>query len=215
MPRTPLQTNYIGRAYDKEQQGDIDGALQDLEKAIAHQPARRDGACQHLAKLKEQKGDWQGALAAYDKLAGFNTNKADSYWVRATAKEQHGDFEGAMADFTRAAELRIERRKFIDIGNRRKAHGDLAGAMATYHKAIALLDSQIAGVQTSSDRLDLLFYQRGYAKELKGYRRSRCRLRVRPIAIKPSYEDVPLAGEATSKRRAAIFPARSRITSSR
>src|SRR6266404_805580 len=188
VPRTALQTNYIGRAYDKEQSGDLDGAIQDLNQAIEHQPARRDEACEHLARVKEKRGDWAGALAAYDRLVSFDPNKAGSYWVRATAKEQHGDFEGAMADFTRAAELRSSGANFIEIGNRRKAHGDLTGATATYDKAIAMLDSQIAGTTKPSDRLDLLFYQRGYAKELKGDIDGAVADYGRAIATKPSYE---------------------------
>lgn len=105
-PRSALQTNYIGRAYDKEQRGDLDGATEDLNQAIEHQPARRDEACEHLARIKEKRGDWAGALAAYDRLVAFDPKKSGPYYVRASAKKEHGDFEGAMADFTQAAELR-------------------------------------------------------------------------------------------------------------
>ena len=171
VPRTPKQTNYIGHAYDKEQKGDIDGAMADLNKAIEHQPTRRDEACQHLASLKAKHGDWQGALAAYDKLVAFDTNKADSYYVRATAKKQHGDFEDAMADFEKAAELRSDPAGFVQIGEMRKEHGDVAGAMAEYDKAIALCDKQIAGKAKTDARSPLgsdPYFSRGYAKELKG-----------------------------------------------
>jgi tetratricopeptide (TPR) repeat protein len=170
-PRTALQINYIGRAYDKEQQGNIDGAIADLDKAIAHQPARRDEACQHLAKLKEQKGDWPGALAAYERLIGFDPNNSSSYYVRATAKKQHGDFEAAMADFTRAAELRSDPAGFTSIGDMRKERGDIAGANAEYDKAIALCDRQIAGTAKTDSASPLgsdPYFSRGYARELKG-----------------------------------------------
>ena len=162
VPRTPKQTDYTGRAYDKEAKGDIDGAIEDLNQAIEHQPARRDEACQHLARLKAKRGDWAGALAAYDKLIAFDPDKSDSYWVRATAKEQHGDFEGAMADFTHAAELRSGV-GLVEVANKRKAHGDLAGAMADYDKTIAFFDEKIARAPELS-----LYFQRGYAKEMKG-----------------------------------------------
>ena len=91
-PRSALQVNYIGRAYDKEQRGDLDGAIADLEQAIEHQPVRRDEACEHLALLKEKRGDWAGALAAFDKLVSLDPHKSGSYYVRAMAKKQHGDF---------------------------------------------------------------------------------------------------------------------------
>ncbi len=171
VPRTALRTNYIGRAYDKQQQGDIDGAIADLERAIEHQPDRRDEACEHLAGVKEKRGDWAGALAAYDRLVSFNPNNAGSYYVRATAKKQHGDFEGAMTDFTRAAELRSSGINLVEIGNMRKANGDSTGAMAEYDKAIALCDRQIAGTATTDSASPLgsdPYFSRGHAKELKG-----------------------------------------------
>jgi tetratricopeptide (TPR) repeat protein len=188
VPRTALQTNYIGRAYDKEQSGDLDGAIQDLNQAIEHQPARRDEACEHLARVKEKRGDWAGALATYDRLVALDPNKSGSYYVRATAKKQHGDFEGAMTDFTRATELRSSGINLVEIGNMRKANGDSTGAMAEYDKAIAMLDSQIAGIQKPSDRLDLLYYHRGYAKELKGDVDGAVADYSQAIATKPSYE---------------------------
>jgi tetratricopeptide (TPR) repeat protein len=170
-PRSAVQTNYIGRAYDKEQKGDIAGAIEDLNQAIVHQPARRDEACQHLAKVKETDGDWAGALAAYDRLIALDPNKADGYYVRATAKKQHGDFESAMADYTRAAELRSSPADYVQIGNWRKERGDVAGANAEYEKAIELCDRQIAGTARSNAASPLgtdPYFGRGYAKELKG-----------------------------------------------
>jgi tetratricopeptide (TPR) repeat protein len=201
-PRSALQTNYIGHAYDKEMQGDFDGAMEDLEQAIEHQPARRDEACEHLARVKEKRGDWAGALAAYDRLVALDPNKSGSYYVRATAKKQHGDFEAAMTDFTRAAELRSSGINLVEIGNMRKANGDSTGAMAEYNKAIAMLDSQIAGVQKPSDRLDLLYYHRGYAKELKGDVDGAVADYSQAIATKPSY------GAGAYSRRGDIKKAR-------
>ena len=172
LPRTALQIQLLSVAPTiKNSKGDIDGAIADLDKAIEHQPARRDEACQHLAKLKEQKGDWPGALAAYERLIGFDPNNSSSYYVRATAKKQHGDFEGAMADFTRAAELRSDPAGFTSIGDMRKERGDIAGANAEYDRAIALCDRQIAGTVTSPlDRrsVPILILVAATPRELKG-----------------------------------------------
>jgi tetratricopeptide (TPR) repeat protein len=170
-PRSALQTNYIGHAYDKEQKGDIDGAIADLNEAIEHQPARRDEACQHLASVKAGHGDWAGALAAYDRLVSFDPNNSGSYYTRAMAEKQHGDFEAAMSDFNRAAELRSSASDFIQIGNFRKEKGDITGAAAEYDKAIALCDRQIAGTAKSDPRSPLgsdPYFSRGCARELKG-----------------------------------------------
>ena len=185
--RTPKQTDYIGHAYDKEQKGDIDGAIADLNQAVEHQPTRRDEACQHLAVLKDKKGDWTGALAVYDQCISFKPNDGGPYYSRAVAKKQHGDFDGAMADFSHAAELRASGVSLIDIGNMRKANGDSAGALAEYDKAIAMLDRQISGAQKPSGRMDLLYYHRGWAKELKGDVDGAVADYTQAIAIKPTY----------------------------
>ena len=186
-PRSALHTDHISRGYQKEGSDNV-GALAEFGQAIEQQPDRRKEAYESIARIKAKQGDWDGALAAYDDLIRLDPNDSGPYWVRATAKKQHGDFESAMSDFTRAAELRSSGVNFVDIGNQRKAHGDLVGAMADYDKAIAMLDSQIAGVQKPADRLDLLFYQRGYAKELKGDIGGAVANYGQAIAIKPSYE---------------------------
>jgi len=187
-PRSALHTDHISRAHQKEADGDLDGAIQEFNQAVEHQPDRRNEAYEFIARIKERKGDWPGALATYDRLVELDPKKSGSYYVRATAKKQHGDFEGAMTDFTRAAELRSSGINLVEIGNMRKANGDSTGAMAEYDKAIAMLDSQIAGVQKPSDRLDLLYYHRGYAKELKGDVDGAVADYSQAIATKPSYE---------------------------
>lgn len=194
-PRSALHTDHISRAYEKEAQGDIDGAIAEFSLAIEQQADRRKEAYGAVARIKEKKGDWNGALATYDDLIRLNPNDPDSYWIRATAKKKHGDFEGAMADFTRAAELRSSGISFVEIGNLRKANGDSSGAVADYDKAIAMLDSQISGGQKPSDRLDLLHYHRGWAKELKGDFDGAISDYSQAIAIKPSY-----AASAYSRR---------------
>jgi tetratricopeptide (TPR) repeat protein len=166
-PRSALHTDHISRAHQKEADGDLDGAIQEFGQAIEQQPDRRIEAYEFIARIKEKKGDWNGALAAYDAMVAVDPNKGDSYYIRATAKKQHGDFEGAMADFTRAAELRLSSGDFVQIGNFRKAQGDSAGAMAEYDKAIVLCDKEIAGATNRSAKSGFHF-SRGYAKELKG-----------------------------------------------
>src|SRR5206468_2029033 len=78
VPRTALRTNYIGRAYDKQQQGDIDGAIADLERAIEHQPDRRDeaaliwlrlGTCERRMVIQPER--WRNTT----KLLRFATDK--------------------------------------------------------------------------------------------------------------------------------------------
>lgn len=186
--RTALKTDHISRAHEKESKGDLDGAMAEFGRAIEEQPDRRAEAYEFRGRIKERKGDWNAALADYDALVALDPKKADPYYIRATAKKQHGNFEGAMADFTRAAELRSSGISFVEIGNLRKANGDSTGAAAEYDKAIAMLDGQIAGVQKPSDRLDLLYYHRGYAKELKGDVDGAISDYSQAITIKPSYE---------------------------
>ncbi len=180
--RSPVNTDYISHAHEKEAQSDLDNAIELFNQAIEHQPDRRNEAYEFIARIKERKGDWNGALASYDAMVAVDPNKDNSYYIRATAKKQHGDFEGAMADFTRAAELRSSGAGYLEVASLRKDHGDLAGAMATYDKGIEVLNAQIARAPEA-----LLYYQRGYANELKGDVDAAVADYTRAIEMHPSY----------------------------
>ena len=180
--RSPINTDYISHAHEKEAQGDLDGAIELFNQAIEHQSDRRNEAYEFIARIKERKGDWNGALASYDAMVAVDPNKGNSYYTRATAKKQHGDFEGAIADFTRAAELRSSGAGYLEVASLRKDHGDLAGAMATYDKGIEVLNAEIARAPEA-----LLYYQRGYANELKGDVDAAVADYSRAIEMHPSY----------------------------
>src|SRR5207249_774631 len=79
VPRTALRTNYIGRAYDKQQQGDIDGAIAEYDKAIA--------LCDRQI----------AGTATTDSASPLGS---DPYFSRGHAKELKGDIDGAVADYT-------------------------------------------------------------------------------------------------------------------
>ena len=51
---------------------------------------------------KYQKGDYQGALAAYSQAIVFNPNYAQAYNNRGSARRTLGDSKGAVADFNQA-----------------------------------------------------------------------------------------------------------------
>jgi tetratricopeptide (TPR) repeat protein len=186
-PRRSLNTDYISRAHQKGAAGDTDGAIEMFGRAIEHQADRRNEAYEFRGRAKERKGDWNGALNDYDALVALDPNNANSYYIRATQKKQHGDFEGAMADFTRAAALRSSPNGFTAIGDLRKERGDLAGAVAEYDKAIALCDKQLADPSGTADTRQNAYYQRAYAKQLKGDMDGANADFTRAIAINPAH----------------------------
>lgn len=56
-------------------------------------------------EAKYKQGDYQGAVAAYDRALQINPNLGGAYLSRGMTRAQGGDKPGAIADFQKAADL--------------------------------------------------------------------------------------------------------------
>ena len=86
---------------------------------------------------KYNKGDYQGALAAYDQALRINPNYAEAYFTRGATRYNLGDSQGAIADYNEA--LRINPNDAYAYTNRGAARsnlGDKQGAIADYNEAL-------------------------------------------------------------------------------
>jgi len=88
---------------------------------------------------KQNKGDWNGAMADYNEAIRLDPNYSSAYDNRGNVKRQNGDLNGAMADIDQA--IRFNPKNALAYNNRgiiKEAKGDLTGAIADYSQAISL-----------------------------------------------------------------------------
>ena len=91
---------------------------------------------------KRYKGDYDGAIADYNKaieLFTDNNDKARTCNNRGISKSEKGDYDGAIEDYTRAIELKPDfAAAYINRGNAKDDKGDYDGAIEDYTRAIEL-----------------------------------------------------------------------------
>jgi len=107
---------------------------------------------------KHKKGDYQGAVAAYNQAIALNPNLAGAYNNRGLARFYLGDKHGAVADFNEA--LRINpnlAEAYYNRGVVRSGLGDKQGAVADYNEALRI-----------NPNLALAYYNRGNARRELG-----------------------------------------------
>src|SRR5437016_5567595 len=79
------------------------------------------------------KGDFDGAIADYDKAIALDRNYVVAYINRGNARDDKGDHDGAIADYDKAIALNPnEATAYYNRGIARRAKGDLDGAIADY-----------------------------------------------------------------------------------
>jgi tetratricopeptide (TPR) repeat protein len=110
------------------------------------------------AKAKYSNGDFDGAIADYDKAIELNPGFASAYGNRGDAKKAKGEFDSAISDYNKAIELMpgFAWAYFIR-GNAKQSKGDFAGAITDFNKAIELIPNDA-----------MAFSNRGLAKYSNG-----------------------------------------------
>ncbi len=88
---------------------------------------------------REDRSDWNGALADYNKAIELNPNYAFAYNNRGVVKRTNGDLDGALADENKAIGLDPNiAEAWYNRGFLKRLTGDLDGALADETKAIEL-----------------------------------------------------------------------------
>lgn len=156
-PKPNNAEGFLNRAGARGSNGDMDGAIADLSRAI-ELDAKSEPAIYKRGAFKLQKGDYDGAIADLSRAIELSPNTADFYSDRGLAKLRKRDNDGAIVDFTRTIEL--DAKNAIAYRNRALAKNikrDADGALADYNRAIEL-DPKNAGA----------FNSRGIIKKTKG-----------------------------------------------
>jgi tetratricopeptide (TPR) repeat protein/V8-like Glu-specific endopeptidase len=133
--------DYFLSAYQKNEQGNYQGALADYNRAIALNSNLAE-AYYNRGLLKHEKlNDPQGALADYDRTIALNPNHAEAYVNRGDLKDRKlNNPQGALADYNRAIALNPnDALAYNNRGNLKyQKLNDFQEALADYNRAIAL-----------------------------------------------------------------------------
>ena len=129
-----VEVVYHNRSMIRLQNKDVDGALDDLNKAISIN-AKVAEIYNGRAIARLQKGDLDGALADYEKAIELKPFLPSSLYGRGYFRYQKKDFDGAVSDFSKAIELKGDyATAYVNRGIVRGLKGDIHGAVADIRK---------------------------------------------------------------------------------
>jgi tetratricopeptide (TPR) repeat protein len=124
-----LEVIYTNRSSILLQKGEIDLALEDLNKAISLKPK---AAIIYIARAvaRLQKGEMQGALADYEKSIELSPTFYAAFLGRGSFRFRDGDFDGALTDYNKAIELNSKQADlYVNRGIVRGMKKDFSGAI--------------------------------------------------------------------------------------
>jgi tetratricopeptide (TPR) repeat protein len=165
IPRTAK--DYVKRAATRYLKGDLDGAIEDYDKALVADPVaaevyvKRGGA-------RRAKGDLNGAIDDFNQAYDLDPlsvqgdrSVAEAYSNRGFIRTNKLDMPGAIYDLNKALECyQGNPDLYFKRGRARLIDGDLAGAIKDYTDGLALKpDNSLAS---------LAYASRGYAHMLQG-----------------------------------------------
>ena len=103
-----------------------------------HQPQLCAAYCGR-GTAKGNKGDYDGAIADFDRAIAINPNYAEAYYNRGLVKAEQGDYDGAIADYDRAIAINPNYAvAYCGRGVAKAEQGDYDGAIADFDRAIAI-----------------------------------------------------------------------------
>ena len=134
-PSAPgVEVVYTNRSMLRLQTKDLDGAVDDLNKAVSINPKVAE-IYNGRAIARLQKGDLDGALADYEKAIEIKPSLPSAFVGRGYFRYQKKDFDGAISDFTKAIELYPNYADaYVDRGLVRALKGDIPAAIADIRK---------------------------------------------------------------------------------
>jgi len=133
-----LANAYHNRAVARMQEGDVDRAIADYDKAVAVMPHYAD-VYYNRGIAYAMKGDISRAIIDYGKAIDNNPRDHDAYRNRGDAYRSRSDYARAIADYTRAIALKPnDASLYSKRGLAYAGRGDYAYALADATKAATL-----------------------------------------------------------------------------
>jgi len=154
-PRANSTEDFFNRGVARYQQGDLEGALRDFDRAIEIASTISPGAyaSNHIgpifpepAVLLYNRGvtrydlrDWDGAIADFDEALMLNPHRVMAWIKLGNARFNKGDLDKAINEYDEA--IRLDPRSVIALNNRGLAwqnRGKLDAALSDYARALEL-----------------------------------------------------------------------------
>lgn len=94
----------VSKGYERLYRGDIEGAIQFIDKAIKIRPEKEERYYMR-GKLKISIGDYEGAIVDFSKTISLDSRNAYAYYQRGYAKKELGLLTEAHLDMQQAEKL--------------------------------------------------------------------------------------------------------------
>lgn len=162
-PQDTSAYNFVLRGRVKHNSGDLEGALEDFQRAIDIEPIKES---YHYYKFIAHYDnlEFDRAIAQIDKCIDINPDFYGYYFYRGNAFYQLNDFDKAVGEYSIALELNIENADvYYHRGLAEQARENLQAAVRDFDTAIAY-----------NSRDGTYFFQRGHAKLALGDKLGAC-----------------------------------------
>ncbi len=171
--------DYLKRGVARVEQGNLDGAIADYARAIEINSRLAPGflcrggeiavsdlfnalALNNRGFAHYRNGDWDQALADFDRAIRMQPRLADAYSNRGNVWQQKGELQKALFDFNQAIKLNPRHSAaFNNRANLYQANGELAEAILDYTRSIAIEPAKA----TAFANRGLTFLQLGRSRE--------------------------------------------------
>ncbi len=127
---------YLFRGTARLNKGDLNGAIRDLDKAVALNP-QDSWAFNYRACARQRMGDIDGAVGDLNRAIQLDPRSSSAYNNRGILLFKRKDFAGAVADYTHAIEIDPQNASaYNNRGNAYEAQGELERAREDFDRAI-------------------------------------------------------------------------------
>jgi tetratricopeptide (TPR) repeat protein len=171
--RPGIEVFYQTRALFRFWKQDLDGSIDDMNKAISIKPA--DGRAYEMRSFYYLcKGNLELSRFDYNKSIALMPGLPSPFARRGYARYQQRDLVGALADFSNAIEWNAAYAEgYADRGIVRGLQGDIDGAIADFKKAKALKPDSIVDKAPEfsfcAPYRELSSYIKFYSNDARGY----------------------------------------------
>jgi tetratricopeptide (TPR) repeat protein len=147
---------YYNRAIAREDEGDLEGAIQDYEQIDRLMPDNKDN--DHSSNMRKIQKLLDHSMKEDNEDSLFKHESARLDWLRGTTRVEKGDFDGAITDYSEVIHLRPDFPGIYRLrGNAYRHKGDLDRAIVDYDKAIEIAADDFTA-----------YYERGLLYQLNG-----------------------------------------------